>query len=252
MLDRDTDLLTRFLGCIYSFHASNLCSGPGVYFHRKTMAIRRKYPLAHNVLADDLFFDYLYATLTAWGIPALGKGPTRLADLDKIRSSFLEQKTNICQVERISLLGMGKERVDQISRILWEILSGLQVGEQSERLVANSKALHHLLPDLVPPIDSDYTLRFFYGNRTIDREERDIFREIYPLFYEIGQAQKETIRRLVNEGRPMDTSTTKVIDNAIIGYVTEFMKKRKQKLKGPVQSLQHPDLSSPPQLSAIS
>ena len=34
-------------------------------------------------------------------------------------------------------------------------------------LVGNSKVMHYMLPNAIPPIDREYTLRFLRGNTTI-------------------------------------------------------------------------------------
>jgi hypothetical protein len=44
---------------------------------------------------------------------------------------------------------------------LQPLYQALDVSESGATVVANSKALHHLLPRLVPPVDRQYTLRFF-------------------------------------------------------------------------------------------
>ena len=42
-----------------------------------------------------------------------------------------------------------------IKGYLIQIFDGLVAKKSSTRLVGNSKAVHHLLPDLVPPIDRE-------------------------------------------------------------------------------------------------
>ena len=36
-------------------------------------------------------------------------------------------------------------------------------------MVAETKALHHLLPHLIPPVDRTYTVRFFHENTLMPR-----------------------------------------------------------------------------------
>ena len=38
-----------------------------------------------------------------------------------------------------------------------------------------SKVLHHVLPDLVPPIDRQYTFKFFYGRTLLSIPEEVAF-----------------------------------------------------------------------------
>jgi hypothetical protein len=86
--------------------------------------------------------------------------------------------------------------------------------------VANSKALHHLLPDLVPPIDRNYTLNFFLGRPYIRHgRDADYFMTLFPLFRQIAVSCQAAIQaRIMDPPVRMNTSVTKVIDNAILGF----------------------------------
>jgi hypothetical protein len=44
---------------------------------------------------------------------------------------------------------------------LWQLIDNLGIVENEAKLVSGSKALHHLLPDLVVPMDRAYTQKFF-------------------------------------------------------------------------------------------
>lgn len=50
---------------------------------------------------------------------------------------------------------------EEIKKDLRDVFLNLKVMESNARLVGNSKALHHLLPELVPPVDRQYTVKFF-------------------------------------------------------------------------------------------
>ena len=81
----------------------------------------------------------------------------------------------------------------------------------------SSKALHHLLPDLLPPIDRQHTLKFVYGYSPTYGSEKQWFEKAYRCLWEIGVRKKDAIPRWVGKG--FHTSETKVIDNAVIAYV---------------------------------
>jgi hypothetical protein len=100
-------------------------------------------------------------------------------------------------------------------------MANLRVGIGETLLVANSKALHHLLPGLIPPIDRNYTLRFFVGRPYIYRgRDAAYFRALYPLFHEIAvRCAGEIHGFLAAPTEGMNTSVTKVIDNAILGFM---------------------------------
>jgi hypothetical protein len=54
------------------------------------------------------------------------------------------------------------------------------------------------------------------------RGDEDAFREVYPALVEIATRTGDHLR--VNNRSPMNTSRTKIVDNAIIGYVWSKLK----------------------------
>jgi hypothetical protein len=121
----------------------------------------------------------------------------------------------------VLILNLGESDVADIGESIWDVMRGLRVSVGQTQLVANSKALHHVLPDLVPPIDRNYTLMFFVGRPYIYRgQDGDYFRALFPLFREIAVRCADEIQRLViTPWQGMNTSITKVIDNAILGFM---------------------------------
>ncbi len=172
-------------------------------------------------MSDDRFFDYLYATLASWGLHRMGPGKAKLSELGELKSSFLEQRRRIEQLQPLRIEDLRDEDVDEVASSIWEVLRELHVGVGETLLVANSKALHHLLPSLVPPIDRNYTLMFFVGRPYIYRgRDGDYFRALFPLFREIAVRCREDIKqRIKTPWEGMNTSVTKVIDNAILGFM---------------------------------
>jgi hypothetical protein len=78
--------------------------------------------------------------------------------------------------------------------------------------VAGSNALHHVPPELVPPVGREYTLQFFYDHKMLQSGECQTFTEIFPKFHRILWSCKEEIRRRLRSA--MNISSTKVMDNA--------------------------------------
>jgi hypothetical protein len=95
------------------------------------------------------------------------------------------------------------------------LVSSLAIVSNKAKLVATSKALHHLLPDLIVPIDRRYTGTFFgWHVPEFQSSQRLILDVAWEAFVEIARATE--LERLVGSG--WRTSTTKVIDNAIVGF----------------------------------
>jgi hypothetical protein len=214
-------LVGDFSRFVRHFDASRQFGGPSVYFHAKTIKVVAGHPTAVDALGDDLFFDHLYATLASWGLHRMGPGSTKLGDLDELKASFRSQAASIERLQQLRIERLGPDEVRVVVQAAWEVLANLRVGIGETLLVANSKALHHLLPALIPPIDRNYTLEFFVGHRHIYRgRDADYFRAIYPLFHEIAVRCESEIRGFLATPREgMNTSVTKVIDNAIVGFM---------------------------------
>ena len=83
-----------------------------------------------------------------------------------------------------------------VAASLDRLVSDLGVVDNKSLLVAGTKTLHHLLPDLVPPMDRRWTGAFF-GWWPIDPQNRQtaILSEAYGWFVEIAQAVKCTAAR---------------------------------------------------------
>lgn len=204
------------------FESSEKFSGPSLYFHHKTLSCLRSHHSAAQAIASDDIFDWLYATLASWGMHRMGKGNTKLRDLPLIKESVRSQKSAITALQGISLLELPASKLGQVCRDIWRLLSNLTISIADAQIVANSKVLHHLLPRLLPPIDRTYTFNFFYNRNMLSISEEAAFAEMYSRFHQVALGNKETILALV--GRGWNTSETKVIDNAIVGYVIERLR----------------------------
>jgi hypothetical protein len=71
----------------------------------------------------------------------------------------------------------------------------------------------------MPPIDRTYTFTFFTGNMVLSESEKSAFSWWWPLLCEIGTRCAPTIRGATGRPEVMATSASKVIDNAIVGFV---------------------------------
>lgn len=216
-------LVADFDRYVMEFDRTSIFTGPSVYFHLKTIDAFMGHRLATEALDDDQFWDLLYATLTSWGLHRMGRQGAKLADLPDIRRSFLAQRDAIQSLQDMRISELSAPDVPRVARTIWHVMENLTVGRQRVKLIANSKALHHLLPDLVPPIDREYTLRFFYNQTTtIGPREGRVFVEIYPVLHYVAQTAGSRFPQFLGKG--MHTSETKIIDNAIVGFVLTELK----------------------------
>jgi hypothetical protein len=222
MDQRVCDLIRNFDSCCDAFDHANLFTGPSAYFHFKTLALRRQHSSAGEAVLDRLFLESVYATLTAWGMHRMGPGDTKLIDFDTMADSFRRLEKPIKELSAFTLTRVQADQVDDVSERVWRVIRELKIGQGLTKIVAGSKALHHVLPELVPPIDREYTLCFFFHHKTLSQGDEVAFREMYPRFHRIACECRGQIEARI--GRRMNTSFTKVIDNGIVGFVRTRLK----------------------------
>lgn len=206
------DLIGNFDICVETYDRLVPFTRGGQYeLHRETIDRRRALGSTDAAVHDDRFTELLHSVLQTWGI---GRRASRLAPLDEFRLRLRERSQELGQLESLTLEGPALE-VGATVKILDRLISELGVVENRARIVAGTKTLHHLLPDLVPPMDRAWTGAFF-GWSVLDPQNHQtaIFTEAFATFAEVARAAHPS--RLVGDG--WRTSLTKVLDNALIGY----------------------------------
>jgi hypothetical protein len=226
---------TRFLADprIYFSHSyEQFCAfgGPCVYFHLECLRAGRE-----NFLSQR-HIEMLYATLTAWGMHRMGDADntkTKLADWDRFRLSLARTAPSIAEFRQRNLLEMSETEYTEAVLGLRACYETLELSESSATVVVNSKALFHLLPDLIPPIDRQYTIRFFRRSPEVWRDAKDKFRTVslpvgreaqFRLFHETCVEMKrlaDQIDPVLFEAQRIQHGVTapKALDNAIVNYV---------------------------------
>lgn len=216
------NLSFNFKHYVHVFEEAETFSGPSLYFHHKTLKCLRSHDSTTQAIQSEELFDWLYATLASWGMHRMGQTNTKLRDLQEIKSSVRAQGAAIAPLQDLFLFDLSTSTADRVCRDLWRLLSSLTVSVAEAQIVANSKVLHHLLPRLIPPIDRTYTFNFFYNRDNLSIGEEEAFEEMFLRFHKIAVANRDIIAGLVGQG--WNTSETKVIDNAIVGYVIDVLR----------------------------
>lgn len=187
-----------------------------------------------KALEDNQFLDCLYDTVNYW----VGRGwlVNRNTFKKSLHKADTKKKIVLLHQKNYRLIELAEDDLNLVTNILGNLLSNVKISQSSTQLVAGSKTIHHLLPQLVPPIDREHTIRFFYYKKgyccdTINLpylSDKRIFNEIFPSFCKIGSRNCDIIQERVEQhkldGSDFHTSETKVIDNAIIGFVLKELK----------------------------
>lgn len=216
--DRVAELCAGFAGFLDAFEAQRRFTGPSVHFHEKTLGRLVSYASPGTAVQDDEFVDLIYATLTAWGMHRLGPGGAKLTEIDRFRAGLRRHSRAIDGLAGLRLEEVPPDEVDAISTRLWRIVDDLDSSATGTTLVAGTKVLHHVLPELVPPMDREYTLQFFFGNKVLGMGSEAAFKQLFPLFCRIAR-ECATKTEAARGRRLMSQTTPKIIDNAIVGYV---------------------------------
>lgn len=215
---------TYFAG---SYEQFALFGGPCVYFHEECLRAGR------DAFLSLRHIEMLYATLTAWGMHRMGDTETKLAEWDQFRASISAHATRLEQFRLCNFLRMSETEYSGAILRLRPYYMGLTLSISDATIVVNSKTLHHLFPEFVPPIDRQYTIRFFrqVPERWLDAKGK--FRQVslpkgvakqFDLFHETCLDMKRLAERVdaalfEAEHSLHGVTAPKALDNAIVNYV---------------------------------
>ncbi len=217
--ERIRELVRHFSGCLKHFETVDPFSAPMQYeSHARSVALRKKFSNAAEAVDSDEFLTSIRSTLVAWRMNQRG---ARLAESAAFITAIRKWKREITQLEGISLESAGEKDVDSV----WRLVRALEISTTYSKLVAGTKALHHLLPELVVPIDRDNT-GWFLGRMPeqiqTPAQQENTFRVAFEAFVKISADAKPA--EYVGTHR-WHTSGTKVVDNAIVGYTKRVKQK---------------------------
>ena len=187
--------------------------GPSIYFHQRALTEGRK------KLLSDKHLEMIYATLAAWGMHRMGKTHTKMVSFEIFKKSVYSVKADLEKLRHVSL--EDHEAVsDQLLSELTDICFRLQVSVSKSRVVGNSKALAHILPALAPPIDRQYTIRFFCDklqNFQDIEEERRLYAHILRKCHEFCLIIRKDPTILIDS--QFNSSLPKIFDNLVMVYL---------------------------------
>lgn len=210
------NLLIQNLSNYYpkSLNVAKTFGEPAIYFHQKALEWQQKDFLG------DRHLEYIYATLTAWGMQRPGKRGATMSTFDDFKKSILAVKQPLLEwkdlrIETIDYLTF-KEMLSDLTDVCFSIKATTST---NTRIVSCSKTLAHILPNLVCPIDKRYTMPFFDAHLGNIEDERKFFEEVMETmwnFYHNPQVLKAIPVPLLST--PFFESYPKIFDNLVIAY----------------------------------
>jgi len=173
-----------------------------------------------DLLESDEFYKLLYATLDSWNMNSRG---AKLKDFEEFVENIKKQKTIFLELEKYNLLKITAEDLNQlIDGKIMELYKKISILKSRQTkcdvkdpLVVNSKLFHFILPKLCPPMDREYTMKFFYNNTDTN----------FKRYKEVFLKNKVFLDRFNLDGIPKEYEnkfsyplySTKILDNVIIG-----------------------------------
>jgi hypothetical protein len=210
--ERAAKLITGFGHYVQVYDQRVSFTGEQLAAHRACIALRRRAGTVRVAVNNDQFVQELQRTLRAWRI---GVRASRLASSDQFATAL---HTALPKLEALEPFAIDADLPEDIANRLWTIIDSLGVVKNVAKIVAGTKTLHHLLPELVVPMDRRYTGAFF-GFHLPEWQDPASQRRIFQLAFNnfVAVARRVDPERYVTE-EAWHTSRTKILDNALIGF----------------------------------
>lgn len=212
--DKVRYILSNAEQCHAAYYDAEIFRGPSLYFHRRCLEVR-------DSVDFKLYLEYIYATLASWGMHRAGPRGPKMKSFEVFKESIETIKCKILQAREIDFRSVTEANWV----LLEEIFRGINIMATGTRLVGNSKIMAHMIPNVVPPIDRRYTLKYLNTNiRNSLDYEWTLMKEIISQFF-VPVACDHQFTVFANKWismqstYPWDTSVFKVIDNLVIGAV---------------------------------
>ncbi|WP_131519217.1 hypothetical protein [Kribbella capetownensis] len=239
MTDRIRALVAGFDRYLAVYDGTVPFSGVQLSAHRAALQARHAAGSAADAARDPEFARVLRGTLLAWG---LGVRASRLAEESEFAAALTAAAPLLAVLDGL--------RIDQqtlptdLDEQLWRLIDGLGVVANDAKIVAGTKTLHHLLPDLVPPIDREWIGRFFslHAPEWQGHQQRATFLRLFRAYRDVA-TQVDLDAELT--GQPWRTGLAKLLDNGVIGYCKAELASGTSRPLGQVQQPGRPMPATP-------
>lgn len=196
---------------------------PSIYLYQKIFEKQKEVNYqVEKLISDRDFLELIYVTLISWNMNMRG---AKMVDVNTFVDSIQGFSKNIFQLKHKELHLLSESEFEKVLGLVKHLFLGLKVMKSKSKIVGVSKTLHFLLPKLFPPMDRRYTMNFFYGHLNYFNDENKEFNSFSILlreFYKISQRLRLNSSDVNNLF--WNTSVPKLIDNAIIGYISKIKK----------------------------
>jgi hypothetical protein len=183
-------------------------SGPDLYFYRKIIDLRAKFPDIESFLKNEYNCEILYACLTSWDMNCRGAKMKYFNEFQNTLFNCMEYFKELEIFNRQS-----KPRLNELFHPLLLAYDRLNVMKTSSKLVSNSKLLHYLFPNILMPIDRENTLVYLFGENSRTYESIRRYQDIIEFSFKVINKKNNW---LIYRDDRWNTTAPKMVDNAII------------------------------------
>jgi hypothetical protein len=199
-----------------AYYRTATFSGPSLHFHLRALDAGKNADFRR-------FTESTYALLAAWGMHRMGPGGSKMREFEDFEGSLKPLWPAILKLQQATPETLGEAGWREMN----DVFRGIRCMATGTSLVGNSKVMAHALPNLVAPVDRQYTLQFLFGNKNIanhlegewERLQvilRDFF---YPVLQEKSFKRKAIEWQERRDEFRWDTSPLKIADNLLIGLL---------------------------------
>ena len=190
-------------------------SGHDLAKYRQIITHHKKVKDIGKLVERDGFLALVYETLKAWN---MDQRAAELTSFTHFSKSIRSLKAVLQRLYEHDLAGVdGAERLSILTD-LEKVFKTVDVMRSQRKIVGVSKTLHFLLPDLVMPIDSKYTMQYYFGYNRYHKEPEKEFLDFKAILEKNRfLAHKLALKKSDARGGKWNTSITKLPDNATIG-----------------------------------
>jgi hypothetical protein len=195
----------------YTKSVGDSFGGPSMYFHRE--AIKE----AKNNFLGSRHLDMIYAVLPAWGMHKMGKTSVKIVDYEIFAKQIINHKEAFSELKTIDFLTLNHNKRATLISDVAKLILRIKVNEAKSQMVSSSKVVHHIIPNLVCPIDRAYTMNLLIGGKQYNNNrENEYIEVILTGMFDFIEKNADILRK--NIDAHYNTSLTKIFDNLIIAY----------------------------------
>lgn len=209
MQDKIVDIVSNHQLYFQHFKESKKFSGPSLHFHLRAVQMS-------NPVINKQQIEYIYATLASWGMHRMGSNGAKMNDFKTFSDSIFSVSTIISELFPQVLSTFIKWPKLEI------VFESVKSMNGATQLIGNSKTLAHLLPNLIPPFDRQYTLAFLQNHKNINvNNQKKLFIHFLQDFFQPLSQESVLISHYdkVRRESEWNTSFPKYLDNLVIGAI---------------------------------